>query len=142
MTVQMDRKDLFDKLWCFARRYMYQSEGEMAGYFAWSVQLDGRHNAEGPAPDGEEYFAMALLMAAARWGSGSGWYDYEAEARAILRHMIHQPELTGGGAMMHPDNRYILFVPGSPFSDPSYHLPHFYDLFAKKADEEDRAFWA
>ena len=26
-------------------------------------------------------------------------------------------------------------------SDPSYHLPHFYDLFALKADEKDREFW-
>lgn len=141
MTVQMNRKDLFDKLWCFARRYMYQPDGKLEGYFAWSVQLDGKHNFEGPAPDGEEYFAMALLMAATRWGNGEGWYDYETEARAILRHMIHQPELTGGAPMMHPENHYILFVPGSPFSDSSYHLPHFYELFAKKCDPEDTSFW-
>lgn len=141
MAVQMGRKDLFDKLWHFARRYMYLDKGPMAGYFAWSVQLNGKHNAEGPAPDGEEYFAMALFMADARWGSGEGWDDYKAEARAILKHMVHQKELTGGGVMMHPDNHYILFVPGSPFSDPSYHLPHYYELFARMADEADRPFW-
>lgn len=141
MAVQMNRKDLFDKLWTFSRRYMYLSEGPMAGYFAWSVQLNGKHNAEGPAPDGEEYYAMALFMASARWGEGEGIYAYDAEARAILRHMVHQREMTGGGVMMHPDNHYILFVPGAPFSDPSYHLPHFYELFALKADEVDRPFW-
>jgi len=141
MTVQMNEKELFDKLWIFARRYMYMSEGRMAGYFAWSVQLNGKHNAEGPAPDGEEYFAMALLMAEARWGNGEGIMDYGAEARAILRHMIHQEELTGGAPMMHPENKQILFVPGSPFSDPSYHLPHFYELFARKCDPEDSTFW-
>ena len=27
------------------------------------------------------------------------------------------------------------------FSDPSYHLPHFYELFAQRAYEEDREFW-
>lgn len=27
------------------------------------------------------------------------------------------------------------------FSDPSYHLPHFYELFARWADEDDREFW-
>ena len=69
MCVQMNRKDLFDKLWTFSMRYMHLSSGVHQGYFAWSVQLDGKHNAEGPAPDGEEYFAMALLMASARWGS-------------------------------------------------------------------------
>ena len=141
MAVQMNRKDLFDRLWLFARRYMYLDRGPMAGYFAWSVQLDGTHNAEGPAPDGEEYFAMALLMASARWGEGEGVLAYASEGRAILRHMVHQRRITGGGEMMHPDNHYILFVPGCPFSDPSYHLPHFYELFARMADEEDRPFW-
>lgn len=27
------------------------------------------------------------------------------------------------------------------FSDPSYHLPHFYELFAENAEEGDREFW-
>ncbi len=27
------------------------------------------------------------------------------------------------------------------FTDPSYHLPHFYELFAQWANEEDREFW-
>lgn len=142
MAVQMNRKDLFDKLWCFSRRYMYQSQGEMEGYFAWSVQLNGRHNAEGPAPDGEEYYAMALFFASARWGDGAGIYAYSKEAKEILKHMVHQKELTGGGVMMNPENHYILFVPDSPFSDPSYHLPHFYELFSQRAYEEDREFWA
>lgn len=142
MAVQMDRQDIFNKLWCFSKRYMYLSEGPNAGYFAWSVQLNGVHNSEGPAPDGEEYYAMALLFASHRWGDGEGIYAYSEEARAILRHMIHQPELTGGAPMMHPVNHYILFVPGSPFTDASYHLPHFYEQFAQYADEGDRTFWA
>ena len=52
MCVQMDRQDLFDKLWQFSMRYMHQGAGKYQGYFAWSVALDGRHHAEGPAPDG------------------------------------------------------------------------------------------
>ena len=44
--------------------------------------------------------------------------------------------------MWNRENKQILFVPGSPFTDPSYHLPHFYELFAKWAYEEDRLFWA
>lgn len=142
MCVQMDRKDLFDKLWCFSRRYMYLTEGVHAGYFAWSVQLNGVHNAEGPAPDGEEYFAMALFMASARWGDGEGIYAYADEARSILRHCVHQHEMVPGGQpMWDPENHYIRFVPHTPYSDPSYHLPHFYDLFALHADEADRDFW-
>lgn len=32
-------------------------------------------------------------------------------------------------------------MPESPFTDPSYHLPNFYDCFAALADEADRPFW-
>lgn len=100
MCVQMNRKDLFDKLWTFSMRYMHLSSGVHQGYFAWSVQLDGKHNAEGPAPDGEEYFAMALLMASARWGDGEGIFAYRHWAQDILRHCVHQAEMVEGGQPM------------------------------------------
>ncbi len=142
MCVQMDRQDLFDRLWQFSMRYMHQSHGVYSGYFAWSVQLDGRHNAEGPAPDGEEYFAMALLFAAARWGNREGIFNYAAQAREILRHCLHQAEMVPGGrAMWDARNHLIRFVPEADFSDPSYHLPHFYTLFARLSNEEDRGLW-
>lgn len=142
MCVQMDRQDIFNKLWTFADRYMRLKEGRNRGYFAWSVRLDGMHFSDGPAPDGEEYFAMALLLAGARWGDGEGLFDYTAQARDILRHCVHQHELVPGGApMWEPENKLIRFVPDMKISDPSYHLPHFYELFALKADEADRAFW-
>ena len=41
---------------------MYMAEGENEGYFAWSCAIDGTKNAYGPAPDGEEFFAMALSL--------------------------------------------------------------------------------
>ena len=43
--------------------------------------------------------------------------------------------------MWNAENAYVLFVPGCPFTDPSYHLMHFYHYFALWADEEDREFW-
>ncbi len=142
MCAQMNRKDLFDRLWTFSKRYMYQTSGKYEGYFAWSVGLDGHHNSEGPAPDGEEYFACALFMASARWGDGTGIFHYSAQAREILRHCLHQQDIAEGGQpMWDPARGLIKFVPESPFSDPSYHLPHFYELFARRADEADRAFW-
>ena len=142
MCVQMDRQDIFDRLWTFTERYMLISEGPCAGYFIWSVGLDGKPNADGPAPDGEEYFAMALFMASARWGDREGSFNYSERAREILRHAVHQHELVPGGQpMWDPENTYIRFVPGMKISDPSYHLPHFYELFALKADEADRPFW-
>ena len=142
MAHKDELEDIFDKLWTFTERYMLLHDGPNAGYFAWSVRLDGTHNAEGPAPDGEEYFAMALFMASARWGDGEGSFNYSARAREILRHAVHQHEMVKGGEpMWDPDNALIRFVPSMKISDPSYHLPHFYELFALKADEEDRPFW-
>ena len=142
MCVQMDRQDLFNRLWQFSMRYMYHADGIYAGYFAWSTQLDGKHNAEGPAPDGEEYFAMALLMASARWGDGEGIFNYSYQAKEILRHCVHQDTLVPGGrAMWDPDNHQIRFVPEADYTDPSYHLPHFYTLFARRGNPEDREFW-
>ena len=142
MAVQMDRKDIFDRLWLFSKTYMHQKEGKYQGYFAWSVATDGKKNSEGPAPDGEEYFAMALFFAGSRWGDGLPPFDYSVQARDILRHCIHQAELVEGGEpMWDRTNYYIKFVPETQFSDPSYHLPHFYELFALQADEQDRPFW-
>ncbi len=140
MCVQMDRREEFDRLWRWAKTYMFLNDGPNAGYFAWSCGLDGRKNACGPAPDGEEYFAMALFFAAHRWGDGE--VHYEAEARQLLRTCLHKGEDGGGGRpMWDPETHLIRFIPELDFSDPSYHLPHFYELFALWADEEDRPFW-
>lgn len=142
VCVQMNKKEEFDRLWKWVRTYMYIENGPNKNYFVWSCGLDGSKNADGPAPDGEEYFAMALFFASARWGDGEGIFNYGAEAKAILRECVHKGEASHpGGPMWEPSNKLIKFVPGFDFSDPSYHLPHFYELFAKNADPCDRTFW-
>lgn len=142
MCVQLDKKKEFDRIWKWAKTYMYHPEGENKGYFAWSVGLDGTKNSDGSAPDGEEFFAMALFFASHRWGDGEGIFNYSKEAKDLLHECLHKGEDgKGGAAMWDPDNKLIRFVPGIGFTDPSYHLPHFYELFALWANEEDRAFW-
>ena len=140
--VQLDMKNEFDRLWKWAKTYMWMENGENEGYFAWSCALDGSKNAYGPAPDGEEFFAMALFFAAHRWGNGEGIFNYELQAKEILRACLHKGQNGRAGTpMWNLENHQILFVPGIDFTDPSYHLPHFYELFALWAYEEDRAFW-
>lgn len=141
MAVQMNEKDVFDRLWKWSMKYMYMEEGENAGYFAWTCATDGTKNAYGPAPDGEEYFALALFFAHNRWGDGSGIFAYSKYAKRILHDCLHKGENDDGYPMWNPDNKLIKFVPSVEFSDPSYHLPHFYELFALWSNEEDRAFW-
>ena len=142
MCVQMDMKEEFDRIWKWSRTYMYMDSGMNEGYFAWSCKTDGTKNAYGPAPDGEEFFAMALLFASKRWGDGEGIFNYSHEAKEILRAVLHKGENgRPGAAMWNRENGQILFVPGCPHTDPSYHLPHFYELFAEYSYEEDRGFW-
>ena len=142
ICVQLDKKEEFDRIWKWAYTYMWQKSGENEGYFAWSCALDGTKNAEGAAPDGEEFFAMSLFFASHRWGDGEGIYRYSEHARAILRACLHKGEAgRPGQSMWNRGNRQVLFVPGIDFTDPSYHLPHFYELFALWADEQDRPFW-
>ena len=90
---------------------------------------------------------MALLMAANRWGNGAGLYDYEAEANLILNHMVNHrtlaglPEWSGIANMIDPVEKQIVFsIEGNSasFTDPSYHLPHFYELFARWAGQDNQ----
>ncbi|WP_160692944.1 glycosyl hydrolase family 8 [Clostridium sp. C2-6-12] len=141
MCVQRNMKEEFDRLWKWTKKYMFMEEGWNKGYFAWSVGLDGKKNANGPAPDGEEYFAMALFFASNRWGDGEGIFNYSKEARELLYECVHKGEKEPGDPMWEPTNKLIKFVPGLKFTDPSYHLPHFYELFSLWCVEEDSKFW-
>ena len=155
ITVQLNKKKEFNAIWNWAKTYMYITDPKAPSYqfFAWSCKTDGTHNSEGAAPDGESYFAMALLFASNRWGDGKGIYDYRAEAETLLTAMVHRPVISAPGKygqhtvgpMMNADPPMILFVPEvspEPFTDPSYHLPAFYELWAKWGPEADRVFWA
>jgi oligosaccharide reducing-end xylanase len=149
ICVQLDRKTEFDQIWRWAKTNLYHPAGPYSGYFAWHGDFQGRQIDAGPAPDGEEWFTTALFFAAHRWGDGSGMLDYDAQAQAILRAMLHRGEDSGGvGAtsMFDAAARQVVFVPGGAgahFTDPSYHLPFFYELWARwAAAPRDRAFCA
>jgi oligosaccharide reducing-end xylanase len=126
---------------------MYHSDGARRGYFAWHCTRDGVQLDANSASDGEEWFAMALFFAAGRWGSGDGIHDYAGEARALLHTMLHKAQEGQGVAtdMFDPDQRQVVFVPevgqASSFTDPSYHVPHYYELWSRWTTE-DQAFWA
>jgi oligosaccharide reducing-end xylanase len=146
IAVQLDHKEEFDRLWKWTKTYMYQEDGPYQGYFAWHCTTDGEKLDANPASDGEEWFVTALFFAAARWGNGEGIYDYQAEANAILHTMLHKNDEDTGLAtnMFDPETKQVVFVPrgrDSTYTDPSYHLPHYYELWAAWA-AEDNDFWA
>lgn len=146
VAVQLDQREVFDRLWKFARTHMYHADGPYRGYFAWHTTYEGRPLDAGPAPDGEEWFVTALFFAAHRWGNGEGIFNYQAEAQALLHTMLHkhdEPGRDGVTDMFDRSAHMVVFAPGreaAHFSDPSYHLPAFYELWTQGAADEDRAF--
>jgi oligosaccharide reducing-end xylanase len=147
IAVQLDKKEEFDRLWKWARTFMYQTDGGYKGYFAWHCKTDGTKLDANPASDGEEWFITSLFFADARWGSGEGLYNYRAEAQSILDTAMHADKLSGSMAtnLFDARTKQVVFVPmvgrNSTFTDPSYHLPHYYELWARWADK-DNQFWA
>jgi oligosaccharide reducing-end xylanase len=146
IAVQMNKKEEFDRIWKWAKTYMYQKDGPYQGYFAWHCKSSGEQIHGNPASDGEEWFVMALLLASARWGDGTGILNYRAEAQAILDTMLHKQEQQSDLAtnMFDAKTKQVVFVPSigrnSSFTDPSYHLPAYYELWARWADK-DNEFW-
>jgi oligosaccharide reducing-end xylanase len=146
IAVQLDKQEEFNRLWKWTKTYMYQSDGPFQGYFAWHCMPEGMQLDANPASDGEEWFAMALLFASARWGDGEGIFDYWEQAQEILDVMLHKENKSSGIAtnMFDLEQKQVVFVPiagrVSSFTDPSYHLPAYYELWARLA-EQDGEFW-
>ena len=86
IALQMNRQDIFNKLWKFAKNHMQQQSGDLQGYFAWKVSTSAPYTPAdvNPAPDGDEYFATALFLATKRWGNGAGIYNYQQQADSLL----------------------------------------------------------
>ena len=96
---------------------------------------------------------MALYFAANRWGNGKGIYNYKAEADQLLDAMKNREVITGktirgeetDGAEFNAQYKMVRFTPNNrrtDITDPSYHLPAFYELWARWGPEADRAFWS
>ncbi|MBR6211783.1 MAG: glycoside hydrolase, partial [Bacteroidales bacterium] len=111
VAVQLDKKEVFDRLWRWAKKYMQYQDGPMKGYFAWSLSPDGTIRGAGPASDGELYFVTALIFASNRWGN-SGEINYLAEAQNILNCAMSKDGSEGGiMPFINKENHLICFTP-------------------------------
>jgi oligosaccharide reducing-end xylanase len=144
IAVQLNKKDVFDRIWRWSKKYLQHQDGPREGYFAWSINPQTmKHNSEGSASDGELYYVTDLLFAANKWGNNTG-INYYAEARRILDAMWKKD----GTGNIHPfinlTAKQIAFVPegrGSEWTDPSYHLPAFYEVWALYAKDGHEQFY-
>ena len=147
IAVQLDKKGEFDRIWRWAKQFMQHRTGPRTTYFAWHCKPNGVVIDSTAASDGEEWFVTSLFFASARWGDGAGIFNYRAEAQAILDAMLNKDERARSDGrittMFNKKERQVVFVPtieGVRFTDPSYHLPHYYELWARWADKNN-AFW-
>ena len=143
IAVQLDKKEIFDRLWRWGKKYMQHQEGPMKGYFAWSLKTDGTRNSQGPASDGELYYVTALIFASNRWGNDTG-INYLAEAQNILNCSEEKNGEKGVLPLIDREPQLITFVPvgfGARFTDPSYHLPAFYEVWARWAEDGRADYW-
>ena len=118
----------------------YPTDSPWDGYFCWQCSIDGTKIGGSNASDGEIYFVTALFMAADKWGEPR----YADEANEILRKVSSKDGPATGVYNLYDDStRLVTFVPNEEvhwFSDPSYCLPAFLDLWAEKADARND-FW-
>lgn len=143
IAVQFDRKDIFDRLWRWSKKYMQHQERLLKGYFAWSCQTDGTRNAQGPASDGELYYVTSLIFASNRWGNSTG-INYLAEAQNILNCSMQKIGMERVAPLINLEHQLITFTPdpfGGRFTDPSYHIPAFYEVWARWAEDGRSEFW-
>jgi oligosaccharide reducing-end xylanase len=144
IAVQLDKKDVFDRIWRWSKKYLQHQDGPRKGYFAWSINPQTmKRNSEGSASDGELYYITSLLFAANRWGNNTG-IDYYKEARGILDAMWEKDGSGNIYNLINTEHKQITFVPEGGnynWTDPSYHLPAFYEVWALYAKDGHEQFY-
>jgi oligosaccharide reducing-end xylanase len=127
IAVQLDKQTEFDHLYAFVKNHMLQANGQ----FAWHTTTSGQVLSSGSAPDGDEYFATALIFASKRWGDTSGAFDYASEATTALKAVKNEFD---------QGSKIVAFSAGANFTDGSYVLPAFYQAWAC-FDTANQSFW-
>lgn len=144
VAVQLDKKEVFDRIWRWSKKYLQHQEGPRRGYFAWSINpATMKKNSQGSASDGELYYITSLLFASNKWGNSTG-INYYAEARNILDAMWQKDGTGNIYNLINTDAKQITFVPEGnnyKWTDPSYHLPAFYEVWVMYAKDGHEQFY-
>jgi len=129
----------------------------LPGSLARTLRPDGRIKDPAPSADAEADVATALFFASGRWGDGKEPYDYATEGRRMIHEM--RPLLARGTAheRREGDAPLSLFttghqprafvagpgesIEGDELTSPRFHVPAFYELWARYGAREDALFW-
>jgi oligosaccharide reducing-end xylanase len=143
ITVELDKRDEFDRLWNYAKATNLQTSGPQRGYFKSFCDDDTTDNCTDPY--GMEQFVTALLFANDRWNSdGSATYGTDASA---LLDVLQNKERENGGvisgvtSVFDPTTQLVREQPLLTHADyirPSLEIPAMYELWAAATGN---AFW-
>ncbi len=139
ISVELDRRREFDRLWTFATASLRYASGPNRGYFRSTC-------ADGPCADpyGHQELALALLFAHGRWGSKTGDIDYGSEALQLLAVLWHKEQENGGvvDGVTNAFDADTSLVVDEPTVDraratrPDNVKPGYYALFARATADE------
>lgn len=158
ITVELDKRMEFDRLWTYALTQMKQKDPPRAGYFQSSCDIV---NSTEPCDDpyGEAQMVTALIFAHDRWTSTSGPVNYEAGAVDLLDVMRHKEDQNGGvvggitdtfdSSTALPFSVPEIMSASAQVGRPSIVMPAYYDLWAQatgdpfwtRAAVAARAYW-
>lgn len=145
-TVQLDQREVFDKLWAWTKNHMMSPSGSTKGLLRWKCSTSGALCTNAAATDSSSIIATTLFMAETRWGD-SGAHPYQSDAIALLNAMTsveQQPGALAGGTYNLFDLDAALPRKGSDIPDKytpvDYLMPAFYEIWAKY-DTERSDLW-
>jgi len=125
LAVYFNERDLFDDLYRYAKKY-FNGHGLMH----WSIDKDGVVAGSGPATDGDEDMATALVFAHKRWGS-NGAINYEQEAKTYINN-LYKYCVEPGTYVLKPGE-----WGGSDALNPCYFVPAWYRIYADFTGNQD-----
>ena len=145
VTVQLDQRQVFDKLWSWTRQHMRVESGPAAGLVGWQCDPAGQACATEAATDASSIIATSLLIAEQRWAAGA--HDYGQEGRRLLEAMT-SIEARNGGVVDGVVNCFDVdaALPRHGSTSPAeqtpvdYLMPAFYELWSQR-DPERADLW-
>jgi len=145
ITVQLGKRDEFDRLWRYTKANQQHQSGPEQGY------LQSACNSGDPVPCNDPYgmqqIAMALLLARGRWQNTPGDIDYGQEARDLLDLMRFKETyncgvIKGVTSTFDPQSGLPYASPttdSANISRPSIAMPAFYKLWEQATGD---TYWA
>lgn len=146
ITVELDKRNEFDRLWRYAKAWLEHRSGPSQGYFRSWCDIPASKPVRCADPFGLQQLAMALIFAHGRWGSDTGAIAYGADAIALLEVMRHKETLNGGvddgvTNIFDAETKLVFDVPHVDAADitrPSAAMPAYYELWAQATGDP---FW-